>query len=143
MCRPCSIFLFRLEAMAISWSAMFHFVILSWLGPGQCYVLPRFHHRLGQVVHVSVSVTIKAGTPSWAWWKEWNCLAPGQASGLEAPSLSAPTARDIIPPVLLCTTHVTRLNSLPPVNNSPCLRYTTLEPHHGHTANENTEHKTT
>lgn len=32
---PCLlVFLFRLEALAISWSAMFH-VILSWLGPRQ------------------------------------------------------------------------------------------------------------
>lgn len=57
-------------------------------------------------------------------------------SGLEAPSMSVPIARDIIPPILLCTTHVTRFNSQQPVNNSPCLRYTTLEPHHGRTANE-------
>lgn len=33
------------------------------------------------------------------------------------------------PPGLLCTTHVTRPNTQSPVNNSPCLRYTTFEPH--------------
>lgn len=86
---------------------------------------------------VQVSATNKGRYPQPALGKEWKLLGLwGQASGLEAPSISAPTARDIIPPILLCTTHVTSLNSQSPVNSSPCLRYTILERHHDRIANE-------
>lgn len=53
---------------------------------------------------VQVSATNKGRYPQPALGKEWKLLGLwGQASGREAPSISAPTARDIIPPILLCT----------------------------------------
>lgn len=123
-------FLFRLEAMAISWSAMFHVVILSWLGPRQHFqgsiTIP-----IGLVRWCRLALPTKQVPPIRPGGRNGSCLAPGAGIRTRSSVHVGTDSPRHHPANLACTTHVTRLNSRPPVNNSPCLRYTTLDPHHG------------
>lgn len=88
------------------------------------------------MVQVGATDKIVRYPPKQAWWKVQKLLGLWAGIRTRSSVQSTPIARDLIPISLLYTTHVTRLHSRPPVDTSPCLRYTTVEPHHEHITNE-------